>query len=435
MHIPQRLLHAGILAFWFLCGLGGVALPQAGPAGRPADWPQFRGPGGLGLSQEKNLPVRWGPQENVVWKTALPGPGGSSPIVLGDRIFLTCYSGYGVPGTPGGSPAELKRHLLCLNRADGRIAWNREIPPASDEQAYEGYVQRHGYASSTPATDGERIYCFFGKRGVMAFDLTGKPLWTTSVGTGEHRYGSGTSPVVYKNHVIVNACVEGGSLVALDRKTGREVWRAGEINEAWNTPLLIPLPGDKTELAVAIRGQVLGFDPATGRKLWNCEGTDDYITPSMVAHEGIVYALLGRMGLVMAVRASGRGDVTQSHRLWRFVKGRNVASPVIFQGHLYFVTEQEGVLRCLDAKTGNAVFEERLKPAPGDVYASPLVADGKLYVVSRERGAYVLAAEPRFEQLAHNELGDRSVFNGSPVPTGGRLLLRSDRFLYCIGAK
>ncbi|MCS6863241.1 MAG: PQQ-binding-like beta-propeller repeat protein, partial [Abditibacteriales bacterium] len=253
------------------------------------------------------------------------------------------------------------------------------------------------------------------------------------VGSRTHRYGSAASPVVYKDWVIVNASVESESLVALDRRTGREVWRAGGIRDAWNTPHLVRTSNGTMELVVAINGAVLGFDPERGEQRWRCAGVEDYITPSVVSYDGVVYALLGRAGGVLAVRAGGRGDVTDTHVLWRLTKGRNVASPVYYQGYLYFVTEALGVVRCLDAKSGAAAYEERLTPAPGEVYASPVIADGKLYIVSRERGAFVLAAKPQFELLAHNDLGDRSLFNASPAVSGGHLLLRSDRFLYSIG--
>ena len=202
------------------------------------NWPQFRGPGGLGVSEERGLPARWSTTENIAWKTALPGPGSSSPIVWGDRIFITCYSGYGLDESNPGNPDNLKRHLLCIQRMDGKINWDRTVNGAA-AIPFDGFQALHGYASSTPATDGTLVYVFFEKEGVFAFDYSGQQVWRSSVGEQTHSWGSGTSPVLYENLVIVNASVEDGSLVALDRKTGKEAWRARGMQESWSTPLLV----------------------------------------------------------------------------------------------------------------------------------------------------------------------------------------------------
>jgi len=407
---------------------------EAQQAAAADNWPQFRGRGGLGVSEAKGLPVRWSPRQNVVWKVELPGPGGSSPVVWGEHLFLTCYSGYGVAGKAG-DMSGLRRHLVCLSRATGRILWNRQIEPRAPEQEFGRRTQLHGYASSTSAVDGERVYVFLGTSGVFAFDHTGKPLWQADVGKGKHEYGSGTSLLLHRDLLIVNASVESGALLALDRRSGKEVWRTPGIEESWSTPLLVDLPGGRTELVVTMRGQVLGVDPANGQRLWTCRGVDDYMVPSPVAHEGVVYAVLGRDGAVLAVRAGGRGNVSNTHVLWRVSKGRSVASPVYYDGYLYFAAETLGVVRCLDAKTGQTIYEQRLDPAPGEIYASPLIADGKLYYVSRQRGVYVLAVGPKFQQLAHNQLDDPGIFNASPVVIGNQLVLRADQYVYCLGEK
>jgi outer membrane protein assembly factor BamB len=432
--ICRRWLHA--LALLSAGCTSAAVTPQAEAQQVAAadSWPQFRGPAGTGVCDAQGLPVTWSADKNVLWKVELPGPGGSSPVVWGERLFLTCYSGYGVSGEAG-DPRRLRRHLLCLNAADGTLLWNKPIGPDAPEQEYGRRIQLHGYASSTPAVDGERVYAFFGTSGVFAFDHAGTQLWRASVGVGTHEYGSATSPIRYRDLLIVNASVESESLLALNCRSGDVVWQVRGIRESWNTPLLVDLGGGNTELVVTTRGQVIGVDPATGQRLWSCRGVDDYMVPSAVAHQGVVYALLGREGTVLAIRAGGRGDVSSSHVLWRVNKGRNVASPVYYQGHLYFVPETLGVARCLDAKTGQAVYEQRLEPRPDEIYASPIIADGKLYYVSRQRGVYVLAAGPRFQLLAHNDLSDRSAFNASPAVVGNRLLLRSDRYLYCLAER
>ena len=396
------------------------------------DWSQFRGPGGLGISPETGLPVTWSQTENLAWKTELPGPGASSPIVVGQRVFLTCYTGYGVPGQSRGDLAQLQRQVLGLNRSDGKILWTKTIDAKQPESPT---VRDHGYAASTPAADAERLYVFFGKSGVFAFDHAGKQLWRADVGSQVHGWGSAASPVLYNDLLIVNACVESESLVALNKKTGKEVWRASGIKESWSTPLLVSVAGGKTELVVPMQGKLLGFDPASGNPLWSCD-TDIgwYMVPGLVAQDGIVYCIGGRSGGALAVRAGGRGDVTQSQRLWKGLKGSNVSSPVFHEGHLYWMHEQLGIAYCAEGKLGKIVYEERIQRAE-QVYASAILADGKLYYVSRGGRSYVLAAQPKFEQLASNDLSDRGIFDASPVPAAGLLLLRSDRYLYCIGKK
>jgi outer membrane protein assembly factor BamB len=409
-----------------------TASPGVLPAGG-ADWLRFRGPTGMGTSDAKGLPVRWSADENLAWKTRLPGPGASSPIVLGDRIYVTCYTGYFVPDQPGGTLDQLQRHLLALRLADGEILWDRAVPARLPEEAR---IRDHGYAGSTPAADAERVYVFFGKTGVLAFDHDGNELWRADVGSQTSGWGSAASPVLYKDLVFVNASVESESLVALDRRTGEEKWRAGGIRESWNTPLVVTAPSGREELIVVRQGDVLAFDPTSGEPLWSCK-TDItwYIVPSVVAAEGVVYCLGGRSGVAaLAVRAGGSGDVTATDRLWTGTKGSNVSSPVYHDGHLYFMNDQSGVAFCAVAATGEIVYERRLERA-GQVYASALLADGRLYYLTRDGKTFVLAARPEFEQLAVNDLSDRSIFNASPVVAGNRLLIRSDKYLYCVGAR
>lgn len=416
----------------WLVGLVVAAMPL--PSAQAQDWSQFRGPGGLGVSPAKGLPLTWSAKENVVWKAELPGAGTSSPISVGSRVFLTCYSGYNVPRQPRGDMDKLKLHVVCLDRDSGKITWNKEVAPKLPEQAT--IRDEHGYATSTPVADGEQVYVFFGKSGVFAFDFTGKQLWQADVGSGLSGWGSAPSPVLHGDLVIVNASVESESLVALDKKTGKEKWRAKGIKESWNTPLIVTSKDGKTELVVAIFGKILAFDPATGEQLWNCD-TDIgwYMVPSMVAHDGIVYCIGGRSGGSLAVRTGGKGDVTKTHRLWTGKKGSNVSSPVFHDGHIYWMHDNLGIAYCAEAKSGKIVYEERVEGGVGQVYASPVLADGKLYYVSRFSRTFVVAASPKYERLAVNDLGDASTFNASPAIAGNRLYLRSDRFLYCVGRK
>jgi outer membrane protein assembly factor BamB len=424
----------GVLILFAGCSAAVSQEPARRPGGR-ADWPQFRGPGGLGVSGDRSLPATWGDGENVLWKTPLPGAGTSSPVVRGERIYLTCHTGYGLDREDPGEMDRLRRHVLCLDRRDGRILWQKEADGKLPESEYQSRMLWHGYASSTPAIDAERVYAFFGRSGVFAFDHDGNQLWRASVGEGIHPWGSAASPVLFGEVVILNAFVESGSLVALDRKTGREVWRAGGLKESWNTPVLVEVPGGKTELVVGDMGHVYGYDPASGERLWTCEGINWYIVGSLAVHDGVVYCIAGSDYETVAVKAGGRGDVTGTHLLWRADEGSNVSSPVYHEGHVYFAHENLGIAYCLDAETGKVVYQQRL-PRVDAIYASPVVADGKLYYVTRQRGTVVLPAAPEYRVLAHNRFeSDDSVFNASPAVTGGRLLLRSDRNLYCIGAE
>lgn len=395
------------------------------------DWPGFRGPTGMGTSDAKGLPLTWSLDDNIAWKVELPGPGASSPVVFGDKIYLTCYTGFFVPGEEGGSQDDLKRHLLVLNKADGSTVMDKAVKAKLPE---EDRIRDHGFAANTPAVDAERIYVFFGKTGVFAFDHSGKEVWQADVGSKTHGWGTSASPVLYNDLVFINASVESESLVALDRKTGQEKWRVGGIKESWNTPVVMTAASGRKELILAIQGKVMSFDPETGKELWTCK-TDIgwYMVPSIVAHDGVVYCLGGRSGVAaLAVRAGGDGDVTKSHRLWTSMNGSNVSSPVYLDGYLYWMHEARGVAFCAKADTGEIVYEKRLDRA-GQVYASALLADGRLYYLTRDGRTFVLAAKPEYEELAVNDLRDRTIFNGSLSVDGSRLLIRSDKYLYCIG--
>ena len=390
-----------------------------------AEWLQFRGPGGQGTTSETNLPLTWSDTKNIAWKTELPGFGASSPIVLDDRLYVTCYSGYGIDQKNPGQMEDLLLHVVCLSD-DGNVVWDQRVQPKLPESER---VRDHGYAGPTPTTDGERLFVFFGRSGVFKFDLEGKQCWQADVGEDTHSWGCGTSPVLFGDLVIVNASVESGSLVAINKDSGDEVWRAGGMNRSWNTPHLVD-PGDgRLELVVSVKNQILAFDPATGEPIWNCEGIPDYVCPSVVSHKGVVYVIGGRSSKAIAIRAGGRGDVTQSHRLWETKAGANVTSPVVHDGHLYWVSDRNKIAYCVKLQDGEIVYAERFPEQP---YASALVGDGKLYIVTRYGGTYVLAARPEFQELAHNQLDDRSTFNASPIVANGHLFLRSDRYLYCI---
>jgi outer membrane protein assembly factor BamB len=401
-----------------------------------ADWRQFRGPGGLGISDEKNLPTEWSDTKNLVWKIKLPGGGASSPITLGNRIYITAYSGYGLDTKDPGDQKDLKRHLLCLDRKNGSTIWAKQFDPQLPEHKYTGEGSYHGYAPSTPITDGERLYVFFGKSGVYCYDLEGNQMWHKTVGKNTDRWGSGPSPILYKNLLIVNASVESGTLYALDKSSGDEVWKAPKISQAWNTPLLAPMGADAApELIVSVQNWLLAFNPDNGKEIWKADGVHRYVCPSVVSHDRVIYAI-GGGHTALAVKAGGAGDVTKTNTVWTVKKGSNVGSPIYYEGHLYWAAENGGLVNCQDAATGKFVYSERLNPNPGLVYASPVLADGKIYYVSQKNGTYVVPARPEFKLLAHNTFADdKSRGNASVAVSNGQLLLRNDQYLYCIGKK
>lgn len=411
---------AAILAIGLLAALAGVG----------SDWAGFRGPNGNGVSPDRGLPVHWSATENIVWKTKLPGPGTASPIVVGDRVFVACYSGYGV--SKGGDVANLRRHLVCLSRDKGDVLWQADVPTKLPENRFSNYLAEHGYASGTPASDGERVYVFFGRTGVLAFDLQGRQLWQTEVGTWLNGWGSASSPVLFKDLVIVNAAVENNALVALDKRTGKEVWRTRGIGDSWTTPVIVDVPGGKPELVLPVPDFLLGFDPDTGTKLWECQGISAATASSSpVARGGIVYAMgAGVKGRnVLAVRAGGRGEVSKTHVVWKQKAGANHCSPVLYGDFLYYVSGQAW---CLRADTGDVVYQERLYNAATE-YSSPVATDGKLFAFTRRDGAFVLAANGKFDVLARNDLGDSSTFNASPAISNGQLFIRSNEYVYCLG--
>lgn len=405
-----------------------------------SDWPCFRGPGSAAISDEGNLPTTWSETENLKWKLTLPGPGSSSPIVSGDRLFVTCYSGYGVDRRDPGQPEDLKRHLLCIRAADGKVIWQRSVGAVLPEDPYRGNIGEHGYASSTPATDGKHVYAFFGKSGLWAYDIEGNQLWQKGLGTesSNRRWGSAASPILYKNLLIVNASEESLTLYALDKTSGQEVWKveADKLELSYSTPVIVTLPDGREELVIAVPSEIWAFEPETGKLNWYAQTTlGGNVCPTPVAAEGLLYVFGGFPSTeAVAIRCGGEDDVTDTHIAWTSRDASYVPSPLVHEGHLYWVSDT-GQAYCAEARTGKVLYSERL-PARGPgkpFYASVVLADGKLYAVSRTSGTFVLAAKPQFEQLAHNSFAsDASDFSASPAISDGRIFLRPNQSLYCV---
>ncbi len=458
------------------CGasLGWAVLVLCAGLASASDWPRFHGADGNGISPDTQpLPAKWSETENLKWKRRLPGPGSSSPIVVGRRVFVTCWTGYGVDRDDAGDEKDLRRHLVCLDRDTGNVLWDKSIEPVLPEDPYSGNFTQHGYASHTPVSDGQRVYVFFGKTGALAFDLDGKQLWQTGVGTGSgpHGWGSASSPILYKNLVIVTASAESKSLVALDKETGKEVWRRKDdgFSGTWGTPVLVECGKGRTDLVIAVPFKIWGFNPDDGKLRWQCEGlSSDSICASAIAHEDLVYALETgpRGGGTMAVRAGGEGDVTKTRVLWRGNERSRIGTPVVEDGRIYWFGNR--IANCIDAATGKQVYRTRFDggPAPaapepvgprpgqpgpggsgrrpgggfrgrggmrGQDYSSPVLANGRIYFVSRSGEAFVYATGPEFKLLGQNRFAsDGGDFSSTPAVSDGQLLIRSSKYLYCV---
>ncbi len=445
------------------------------------DWPGFRGNNG-GISSDADLPRQLS-ADNVLWKSKLPGVGTSSPITYGDKVFVTCYTGYGVAiskgfgggpkadfgGPKGGGPKggfggpkgdkgnfgkggfgktgppdpdqkKLKLLVLCLDGTKGDVIWQKKIEPKLPENNFSGMIREHGYSSSTPVTDGERLYVFFGKSGVFAFDLDGNELWRADVGAGIHSMGSASSLALYKDRVIVNAAIESQSLVALDKKTGKEIWRAKGLGTTWASPVLVENKGHNTELVLNLPGKVVAYDPQTGKVLWYCAGIGSPggmggTSTTPVERDGIVYVTGGggpEPLATLAVKTGGTGDVSQTHVLWRQRVGSSYCSPLLVGDYLCWV---DGVVQGLALADGKTIVKDRLYDSRGE-YVSAVAAGNRIFALTRQNGLFVLGGTSKLEKTDHFDFdGDDSLFNASPAISNDRLYLRSNRYLYCLGKR
>lgn len=416
-----------------------------------ADWARFRGPAGSGVSQESmRPPTTWGDEENLKWKCQLPGPGLSSPIVVGDRVYVTCWTGFAAGDDSSDDPANLKRTLVAVERNSGDIVWTKSVDAVLPEDEFRGMFAENGYASHTPACDGERIYCFFGKSGVVAFDLDGNQLWQTSVGTGldPRGWGSASSPVLHENMVIVTASAESESIFSLDKSTGEEIWRqeAPSLAGTWGTPVVVPMDDQRTDIVLSVPNEVWGLNPVNGNLRWYCEqqGADSRSASASVVvspgPEPIAYILGARDSGALAVRVGGKGDVTDTHSVWQNNTRGRIGTPVLHEERLYWISS--GVANSIDIATGDSVDKKRLSggsggggrsgPRGGD-YSSPVVAGDTLYFVTRSGVTHVLKLDDELEQIATNQFSDEGEYSATPAISNGQLFLRSTTTLYCVG--
>jgi outer membrane protein assembly factor BamB len=385
-------------------------------------WPRWRGPSGQGVVQGTGYPDTWSDSTNVAWKTEVPGRGHSSPIVWGESIFLTTAYDDG------------RVAVLSFRRTDGRLSWEAVGPDRTQEYTHE----KNSNASPTPTTDGRRIYASFGNKGIMAVDFAGRVVWHRSLGTFDNYHGTAGSPLLYKDRLITFQDHTGGSsggafITALDLETGRSLWRTDRRGSVgWSTPIAIRA-GDHDEIVVSSQREVQAYDPETGRELWRCGGNLYEVIPTPVAGHGLVFCSSGRAGPTLAIRPGGTGDVSGTHVVWTSPRGSPfVPSPLLYGGHLYLINDMASIVTCLEAATGNVVWQGRLGEARREGFsASPVAVDGKVFFTNDDGETFVLRSGPQFELLRVNPLNARTL--ASPALAGGRWYFRTDRELVAIG--
>ena len=422
---PRALVCAGFLLVLCLPAPGRLAA---------ADWPAWRGPQGNGVSEEQNLPVKWSTTENVKWRIALPGPGNSTPIVWNDRVFITQAVGK-------------ERTLMCVSRADGKLLWQQGV---TTQMADDPTHATNPYCSASPVTDGQRIIVWYGSDGMHCYDFNGQRLWSRDLGVQRHMWGYGPSPVIWGDLCFLNfGPGERTFLVAVDKKTGKTVWQHDEESGygkppaggkgggdpryigSWTTPVVTKVEG-RDQLLMIWPRRLAAYDPQTGQEIWTCAGLNPLIYTSPIASGETVVAMGGFGGMSLAVRAGGRGDITESRRLWHHPRTKQrIGSGVIHDGYIY-VHNDPGVAECFELATGKLFWEEPLRgPAKtGPNWSSVMLADGRCYTITQGGDCFVFRASPKFELLAVNSLGERS--NSSIAASDGELFIRTHAALWCI---
>ncbi len=431
------------------CVLGLSAVAENSPDDAERGWAQWRGPLASGVAPHANPPVEWSEQKNIRWKISLPGKAHSSPIVFGDRVYLTAAVPVGedlppvydtAPGAHDGVPVT-QRHqfvVLAVNRRDGRIAWRKVV---REEFPHEGGHNTGSQASNSPTTDGQRLYAFFGSRGLYCLDLQGEVLWQKDLGRMQtlHAHGEGSSPVLSGDTVIVCWDHEGESfLYAFDKLTGRQRWKvARDEKTSWSTPLVVESEG-RAQVIVSATKRVRGYDLATGAQLWECAGLTDNVVSSPVYGNGLL--ITGNsyyQQAMLAIRLAGaKGDLTGTAAVvWQLRRMTPyVSSPLLYGDTLYFLRHNQNILVRLDPATGQPRGEPlRLDGLRDFIFASPVGAAGRLYITARDGTTVVLRHDRENATLAVNHLEDS--FSASPALADGELFLRGERFLYCLAEK
>jgi outer membrane protein assembly factor BamB len=412
------------------------------------NWPQWRGPGGQGVSTETRVPTEWTAGTNVLWKTAMPGTGMSSPIIWGDRLYVTSVvEGDAVPGQRAvkhrmgteedwihpDSVAADKKHtfkVVSIDATSGKIVWDRT--------AYEGTVfdarhRRSSFAGPTPVTDGAMVYAYFGAEGLYAYDTSGTLAWKAGEKFATFGLGAGTSPVLYGNLVIIQRDEDNGehsALIAYDKKTGKEIWNTKRtIEVSWSTPVLVDA-GGRTELVTNGNERIIAYDPATGKELWQTAGVKSNAIHTPLVGHGLVIMTAGYPAKkVIALRP---GAVPDDKRVaWEYARGTGyVLSNILYGAYLYLFTDN-GIVTCLDPKTGEVKYEGGRIPKPARFMGSPVAFGGYVAMTSEDGDTYMLKAGPTHHVAHTNSIGE-PVYS-SPAIAGGRIYIRADKHLFAIG--
>lgn len=412
--------------------LAGVATLQIVGSGAAGDWPFWRGPMSDGMARG-DAPLTWRDEEAVAWKTSIPGRGFSSPVVWGTRVFVTTA----VPVTGAASSNALVEHrflVLCFDRQTGRQLWQHEAKTATP---HEGYHQQYGsFASMSPVTDGQHLIASFGSRGLFAYTLDGTLVWQKDLGQARMwmTFGEGAWPTLVGERLLVVFDHEGESfLLALDKRTGRELWRTPrQGNTNWSGPVVTTHNG-RQQVIVAATREVVGYDLETGTRLWHAHGLGQNTIPAPVAADGLVTVMSGyRQANLMTIRLGREGDLTGTDAIvWQNQRGNAyTASPVLHAGKLYVLTDS-GLLSCWDVKTGRPFYQQQRLPKPYNFKASPVGANGKLYLASEEGDVIVVRMGETFEVLATNSFRDET-FIATPAIIEGTMYLRGSNTLYAI---
>lgn len=389
------------------------------------DWPAWRGPRGNGHSDETGYPLEWSATSHVKWKVALPGPGNSTPVITGQRVFVSCASQEG-----------RQRGLLCLDRDNGSILWQQRVAYTEPEPTHA----TNPYCSSSPVTDGQRVIVWHGSAGVHAYTLEGANLWSRDLGEFRHAWGNGSSPLLYRDLVILNAGPGlSAFVIALDKLSGADVWRRDfpdmvsakldEFRGSWSTPVIAHC-GGQDQLCLSLPLRLHALEPLTGRDIWSCEGLGKLIFTTPLVDDDVVVAMSGYGGPALAVRPGGQGDVTRTHRLWIHEESppQRVGSGVLVDGYAYILNEP-GIAWCLDVATGDVLWKQRLGTGPS--WSSLCYADGRLYANNMEGTTFVLAPDhTECTVLAKNELGE--TMRASLAFSGGQIFARTHEHLYCL---
>jgi len=446
-----------VFLFISLCFIPVLVLADASSVDYEKNWPQWRGPLASGVSPYGKAPIKWDENKNIKWKIEIPGKGHATPVTWDNLIFVLTAaetdkkisSKKEVPAKPDQGQGQrppmntttenvYKFMVLAIDRSDGSIKWQHT---AREELPHEGTHPTSTWASGSPATDGEHVFAYFGSRGLYCYDMQGKLIWDKDFGdmTMRMTWGEGNSPALYKDTIVVTWDHEGQSfIIALDKKTGKELWKVDrDETTSWATPLIVESNG-KPQVITSATSKIRSYDLATGQLLWESTGMTMNAIPSPVAANGMVYIMSGFRGSALqAIRLSeAKENIAGSTALvWTLDKDTPYTpSPLLYDDMLYFTAFLNNTLSCYNASTGEAYYQvQKLEGLGMGLYASPVGADGKIYIPNRNGKTQVIKHGAQFEILATNKLDDS--FSASPVIVDNELYLRGEKYLYCITEK